>query len=136
MIEMKFNNYQDLLYYLNDDHRYTIEKFIPNVELETIKLGNYLIEVLNDKVNKCYYNLHCIRTNVKDLNGIAESICHDIGNLVFKKYNKSFLKRTYRVKLTEENYYKYKNRYKIIVVKNADQLYYENNIIWDHIKII
>ena len=59
-----------------------------------------------------------------------------IGNLVFKKYNKSFLKRTYRVKLTEENYYKYKNRYKIIVVKNADQLYYENNIIWDHIKII
>ena len=60
MIEMKFNNYQDLLYYLNDDHRYTIEKFIPNVELETIKLGNYLIEVLNDKINKCYYNLHCI----------------------------------------------------------------------------
>lgn len=135
MQEIKIDKYSQLLTFLQNNTHYTVEQSIPDVKYKIIELDKYILKTLKDSNNN-YYNLHCMRSKNKELNGIKEFLCYQIGNMIFKKYNVPYLKIIERLPLTEINFIKLKNKYKTIILKNTDQIFYENTLVWDWIKIV
>lgn len=134
MQEIKCKDYLELLRFLDYHQNYTIEPFIKNAKETTIDIENTKLQVL--ELNDKYYNLYCRIYKGKDLNGFKEVLCHQIAGSFIQKYTNEKFIDIKRYILNEQTFLNQLEKYKIIVLKNKDQDYYENNIIWDWIKVI
>lgn len=136
IIEMKFNNYLEILNYLKTD-QFIIEPFFNNSRLGQITINNTSIK--NTKLlilahNQYYYNLICLKFKDKDLSGLIEEQCHEIGKKVFNIINEPNFKNMERLILSEKNYNYMKNKYNNIIIKNPKQKILSNNLNWEWIK--